>query len=103
MSNCIDCGIATKDGAGSARCSDCWNSRLGDPTPTSREAEEKLAEAWCHSEGIFGSLCRSYAHRGFVAGLREGKRLERAEWNRVAMEGIGAYSGDTNDRQEDAE
>jgi hypothetical protein len=26
---CIDCGIATKRGRGSARCKACWNSRLG--------------------------------------------------------------------------
>lgn len=51
---CIDCGIATKDGAGSARCSDCWNARFGDPTPTEPtncEAEDRAAAVkYAHSQ-----------------------------------------------------
>ena len=27
--NCIDCGVKTKPGQGSARCPECWDSRLG--------------------------------------------------------------------------
>lgn len=26
---CVDCGTTTTPGPGSARCTDCWNDRLG--------------------------------------------------------------------------
>lgn len=31
MHKCIDCGADTKPGKGSARCEECWDSRLGNP------------------------------------------------------------------------
>jgi len=72
---CIDCGVETMSGAGSARCPSCWDDKCGTPTPESKEASQP--PQWPHDKEIYSAADDNCADYSLMLGDHNVTPMER--------------------------